>query len=149
MLPSNDFDFGTLDAKDEAQLVIRHPNTQELTTWIWTFYGPAHPNTVALADRVSKEAIGKLNAQRVARLNGKKIKDDDNQTPDQIRSETVDNILQRTAGFTPVKLGDVTVEYSPAAARVLLLDRKKGWLLGQVMEFLADEASFILPSATS
>lgn len=148
-MPKDDFDFATLDAQDTAELVIRHPQTDELTTWVWTFYGPAHPSTVALADRVSKEALRKLNAQRLARLNGKKIKDDDAQSLDEIRSENVDNILVRTSGFSPVKIGAEVIEYSPASARELLSDRKKGWLLAQVMEFLASEASFINPSATS
>lgn len=147
-MSKDDFDFATLDAQDTAPLVIRHPQTDELTSWIWTFYGPAHPNTVALADRVSKEALTKLNAQRLARLNGKKIKEDA-ESLDHMRAENVDNILARTSGFSPVKIGAELIEYSPAAARALLSDRKKGWLLAQVMEFLASEASFILPSATS
>jgi hypothetical protein len=29
------------------------------------------------------------------------------------------------------------------------LDRKKGWLLEQIAEYLRDEANFIQPSATS
>lgn len=143
----SDFDLSSLDARDEAQLAIRHPTSGEPTTWIWTFYGPGHPRTIALADRVSKDALRKLAAQRTARINGKKWKDDDEQSLEQIRAENVDNILARTAGFSPVKIGATTIEYSEAAARELLLDRKKGWLIAQVMEFLADEASFMQPSA--
>jgi hypothetical protein len=143
----SDFDLTSLDAQDESQLAIRHPKTLAPTSWIWTFYGPAHPKTVALADRVSKDALKRAAAQRSARLNGKKVKDDDEQTPDEIRGENVDNILIRTAGFSPVSINGVEVTFSLAAAREMLLDRKKGWLLGQVMEFLSDEASFILPSA--
>lgn len=143
------FDLDHLDAKDESELVIRHPTTGEPTTWTWTFYGPAHPATVALADRVSKDALKKLAAQRQARINGKKYKDDDEQTLAQIRAENVDNIIARTKTFSPVKLGGTEIAFSPAAARELLLDRRKGWLLAQVMEFLADETSFIQPSATA
>jgi ABC-type Fe3+-hydroxamate transport system substrate-binding protein len=143
----SDFDLSSLDAQDEAQLAIRHPASGEPTTWIWTFYGPGHPRTIALADRVSKDALRKLAAQRTARINGKKWKDEDEQSLDQIRAENVDNILVRTSGFSAVSINGVEVAYSEAAARELLLDRKKGWLLAQVMEFLSDEASFMKPSA--
>ena len=30
------------------------------TGWIWTFHGPAHLATVALADKVEKEAVRKV-----------------------------------------------------------------------------------------
>jgi hypothetical protein len=31
------FDLSTMDAQDEAELVIRHPKTLEPTGWTWTF----------------------------------------------------------------------------------------------------------------
>jgi hypothetical protein len=36
----SDFDLGSLDAHDEAELNIRHSATNEPTTWVWTFFGP-------------------------------------------------------------------------------------------------------------
>jgi ABC-type Fe3+-hydroxamate transport system substrate-binding protein len=116
---------------------------------LWTFFGPGHPRTVALADRVSKESLRKLAAQRQARINGKKWKDDEDHSPEQIRRENVDNILARTSGFSPVNINGDLIEFSEQAAREMLLDRKKNWLLSQVMEYLGDEASFIQPSATA
>jgi hypothetical protein len=141
-----DFDLGDLDARDEAELAIKHPSTGEVTTWVWTFYGPGHPRTIEIANKVGREALQKLAAQNQARVNGKKWKEED-QTLDQVRAENVDNILARTKSFTPVKLEGKTIEFSPDTAKSLLLDRKKGWLLVQVMEFLAEEASFMQPSA--
>lgn len=142
-----DFDLAALDARDEAELAIKHPGTGEITTWVWTFYGPGHPKTVEIANQRSREALHKLAAQRQAQVNGKKWKEDE-QSIDQVRSENIDNILARTKGFTPVKLGDEIITFSPEAARTMLLDRKKGWLLTQVMEFLKEDESFIPPSGT-
>lgn len=139
------FDIGGLDTQDEADLAIRHPATGEATTWVWTFYGPAHPKTVELADRVSRDALRELAAQKQARINGKKWKEDA-QSADDLRAETIASIVARTKTFTPVKMGADTIEFSPDAAARLLQDRKKGWLFSQIAEFLRDEESFIRPS---
>lgn len=143
-----DFDLGDLDARDEAELAIKHPSTGEVTTWVWTFYGPGHPKTVELANRVSRDALRDLAAQKQARVNGKKWKEE-SQSIDQLRADNVDSVVARTKTFTPVKLGGDTIEFSPDAAKQLLLDRKKGWLFTQVLEFLKEDESFIPPSATS
>ena len=47
-----DFDIGELDARDEAELAIKHPSTGEPTTWIWTFYGPGHPSSQTMVDAI-------------------------------------------------------------------------------------------------
>jgi hypothetical protein len=143
-----DFDLSAVDARDEGQLVIKHPKTLEPTGWTWTFYGPGHPATIELSNRVAGAALKKAAARRQAQANGRKWKEDE-ESLDEVRAENVDNIVQRTKGFTPIKLDGQMIEYSAEAARRLLLDRKKGWLLEQIAEYLRDEANFIQPSATS
>lgn len=147
-MADDDFDLGSTDSLDEAELAIRHPATDEPTTWVWTFYGPGHAKTIELANRVSRTALRELQEQRQSRLNGKKVKVEE-QTLDGIRSETVDNIIARTKTFTPVKLGAETITFSEDAARQLLLDRRKGWLYKQVTEYLGSDENFIQPSAKS
>jgi len=144
----SDFDLSAVDAQDEGDLVIKHPITLEPTGWIWTFYGPGHPATIELANRVAGAALKKAAARRQAQANGRKWKEDE-QSLDQVRAENVDNIVLRTKGFTPIKLDGQMIEFSADAAKRLLLDRKKGWLLAQIVEHLGDEANFIQPSATS
>ena len=144
----SDLDLGTLDASDETELAIRHPVSNAPTTWLWTFYGPGHPKTVELANARSREALHKLAAQRQAQINGRKWKEDE-QNLDQLRADNVAAIVARTKSFTPISLNGATINFTPEAARELLLDRKKGWLLIQIMEFLADDANFIPPSATA
>jgi hypothetical protein len=143
-----DFDLSEVDAQDEGELVIKHPKTLEPTTWSWTFYGPGHATTTALANRVAGAALKKAAAKRQAQANGKKWKEDE-ESLDQIRVENIDNIVTRTKGFTPIKLDGQLIEFSADAAKRLLLDRRKGWLLEQITEYLRDEANFIQPSATS
>lgn len=143
-----DFDLSTADAQDEGELVIKHPKTLEPTGWTWTFYGPGHATTIELSNRVAGAALKKAAAKRQAQANFKKWKEDE-ESLDQIRVENVDNIVTRTKGFSPIKLDGQLIEFSADAARRLLLDRKKGWLLEQITEYLRDEANFIQPSATS
>lgn len=143
-----DFDLTAFDAADEATLAIKHPTTGEPTKWIWTFYGPGHPATIELANRVSREALRDIAAQKQARVNGKKWKEDE-QSIDQLRDENVKNIVARTKSFTPVKMGATTTTFSPETASELLLDRRKSWLLSQIMDFLRDEENFIQPSGTN
>ena len=143
-----DFDLSAVDAQDEGELVIRHPKTLAPVDWTWTFYGPGHQITVDLSNRVAQAALKRAAARRQAQVNGKKWKEDE-ESLDQLRAENVDNIVTRTKGFTPIKLDGQLIEYSADAARQLLLDRKKGWLLEQITDYLKDEANFIQPSATS
>jgi hypothetical protein len=144
----SEFDLSAMDAQDEGDLVIRHPKTLEPTGWTWTFYGPGHATTIELSNRVAGAALKKAAARRQAQANNRKWKEDE-ESLNQIRVENVDNIVTRTKGFSPIKLDGQLIEFSADAARRLLLDRKKGWLLEQITEYLRDEANFIQPSATS
>jgi hypothetical protein len=143
-----EFDLSAMDARDEGELDIRHPKTDAPTGWIWTFYGPGHPATVAVANRVADAALKKAAARRQAQINGRKWKEDE-ESLEQLRAENVDNIIARTKGFTPIKLDGQVIEFSADAAKRLLLDRKKGWLLDQIADYLRDQVNFIRPSATS
>jgi hypothetical protein len=142
-----DFDLSDLETGDEASLAIKD-SAGRVTGWIWTFFGPGHPKTVALSNRVSKKWLQEARDKEQAQVNGKKWKPED-RSLDDVRSENVANIVERTKAFTPVKLNGVVIEFSPDAARRLLLDPRKGALLTQVSEFLKEEENFMKPSAAS
>jgi hypothetical protein len=142
------FDLGGLDAMDEATLNIKHPKTEEPTGWIWTFYGPGHPVTVALADQVGREQLRISREKEQARVNGKKWKADD-ESIDALRARNIDSIVKRTKTFTPIRLDDKLIEFSADNARALLADPRKSWLFKQVTDYLREDESFIRPSATS
>lgn len=143
---ADEFDLATTEAQDEGELVIKHPTTDEPTTWVWTFYGPGHPATIAVADKAAKSFLRETKAQQEARVNGKKWKAEDSSL-EEMRNQNIDNIMARLKEFTPVKFGSETIAYTPESARALLLDRKKSWLFIQVINYLQDDANFIRPSA--
>lgn len=137
---ADELDFAGLDAQDEAVLVIKHPKTGEATTWLWTLCGPGHPKTVELSSKVTRQALNELRDHKQAQLNGKKIKVD-GQTEDELREDMVSSIVARTKTFTPVKIDGSLIEFSPEAARGLLLDRRKGWLFKQIKDWLVEDES--------
>ena len=147
-METHDFDIGGLDAQDEATLNIKHPKTDTQTGWIWTFYGPGHPITVALADQVGREQLRISREKEQARVNGKKWKADD-ESIDDLRTRNVDSIVKRTKTFTPIRLDGKLIEFSADNARTLLADPRKSWLYKQVTEYLKEDESFIQPSAKS
>lgn len=142
------FDVADFDAQDEITYAVKNPTTDAPTTWIWTFYGPGHPVTVELSNRISREVLRERRAKEQAAVNGKKWKPDE-QTPDELRAEMVDGIVTRVKEFTPVKLNGEEITFSKEAAKNLLLDPKKGWLFGQISAVLREDENFIKPSAKS
>ncbi len=145
--PLKDFDLSELETGDESTLAIKGRDGKP-TTWVWTFYGPGHPNTVALSNKISKKWLQEARDKEQAQTNNKKWKPEE-RSLDDIRNENVNSILERTKGFTPVKLNGETIEFSPDAARRLLLDPRKGALFNQISEFLKEEENFMQPSAKS
>ncbi len=142
------FDLATVMAQDEVQFYVTHPKTKKPTTWCWTFYGPGHPNTVAVANRVIREALETQAAKEQARVNGRKWKEEAEEI-ETLRQRNIASIVARTKEFSPVKIGPETITFSPETASKLLLDRNMGWLLDQVTEWLASIENFIQPSPKS
>ncbi len=144
---ADDFDLSDLETGEEGELAIKD-SAGRVTSWVWTFYGPGHPKTVVLSNRVSKKWLQEAREKEQAQINGKKWKPED-RSLDEIRSENVANIVERTKTFTPVKLNGVVIEFSPEKARELLLDPRKGALFTQISDYLRDEENFMRPSAKS
>lgn len=141
----SEFDLGTLDYQDESTLEIVKPGTAEKTGWVWTFHGPSAPQSIAATDRVDKLMKQQAMDQSKAMREGREWSDP--RSFDERRDFTVTNLVMRVKSFTQIKLNGEMVEFSPARAKELLLDRKKGWLLDQVSSFLLKDASFIARSA--
>jgi hypothetical protein len=144
---NEDFDLSDLETGDEAQLAIKD-SAGRVTTWLWTFYGPGHPKTVAVANRLSKRWLQEARDKEQSSVNGKKWKPEE-RSLDDLRRENVANIVDRTKEFTPVKLNGSVIEFSPEKARELLLDPRKSALFVQISEFLREEENFMRPSAPS
>lgn len=142
-----ELDLDQVAAQDEAEFVVRHPKTGQPTTWVWTFFGPAHPKTIEVANRAMRQLLDENAAKEQARVNGKKWKEEAKDL-EKLRADNIANIVARTKTFTPVKLGGERIDFSPEAATKILRDRKNDWLLGDIGEFLRETENFIQPSAS-
>lgn len=137
-------DLSDFDSIDEAQMTVMSGG--ERTDWYWTFAGPGHPNAVAQSNRVSRESLAKARAKEQAQTNNKKWKAPD-QSPDELLEDNVGFVLERLLSWSPIDLGGAPYPFSHENARKLLMDRRKGALLQQAIEFILDENSFTKRSA--
>lgn len=139
--------LSALRALDTAELHIKHPITGDETGWLWTIAGPGHPQTLALNEKQQREVLQTARAKEQARVNGKKWVGDD-KDPAEIRDDNVSAIAGRVLGFGPIILTDdgVEITYSPEAAKKILADPAYGWVFKQVLDFLLDDAAFLLRS---
>lgn len=138
------FDLSALDAVDEAEMTV--VANGRLTDWRWKFAGPAHPQAVAQSNRIARDELNRRRMQEQAQVNGKKWKSAD-KTPDELLEENVTFVLERLLGWSDVTMNGEPYPFSQENARKLLMDRKKGVLLQQAIEFILDENSFTARSA--
>lgn len=136
------FDLDDLAAIDQAELNIKRRDGAP-TGWIWTIAGPGHPQTIALADKLTKEGFARSKAQEMARVNGKKWKGDD-ESADEIVRRTAGTLAGRVLGWTPVTMNEKDYPCTRENIVAILLDPKRGdTLVTQLAEFIADEKSFM------
>lgn len=133
-----------IDSLDEATLNIVLGGSP--SGWLWTFAGPGHAKTIEQTNRLSRERLRRDADVERARNNGKQWKPDV-ETPDQIRAKNVAFVVERLIRFTPAKVNGELVEFSPEAATKILLDPRKGTIIQQAIDFLAEERSFSPRSA--
>lgn len=141
-----EFDLDAFDAADTADMAVKLNGRS--TTWIWSFAGPGHPQTVTQSNRLARERLQQERFKEQARVNGKKWSAPDDSV-DEVRARNVEWVVERLVGWSPVKIGGETLAFSPDAARKLLSDPRKIDLLAQSMEFLAADDSFTKRSATA
>jgi len=137
-------DLAAFDAVDEAEMQVM-VNGQP-SGWIWTFAGPGHPQAAAQSNRVAREQLAKQRAQEQARVNGKKYKSPE-QSPDELLEDNVAFVLERLLGWSAITMNGEPFPFNHDNARKLLMDRRKGALLQQAVEFILDENSFTPRSA--
>jgi hypothetical protein len=132
---------------DTADLYIVRPGTSKRTGWVITMAGPGHPQTIELNNETSRKQLDETRTIKQQQANGRKVKIDEEQ-PEDNRREFVESLVARIVTWTPVDFGDGPVEFSPKAAVNLLLDPKKGAYVGQIVDYLIAEKSFMKGSAT-
>lgn len=133
------FDLSTVDTADESVMeVVVNGNPVD---WRWTFAGPGHPKTIEQSNKLARERLRREKEQEQSRINGKRWKAPD-ETVDEVLERNVNLVVDRLLGWSPVKMNGQDYPFTPENARALLLDRRKGQLLVQALEFLGDEQSF-------
>jgi hypothetical protein len=144
------FDLSSLAYLHTSEMVVRHPITDEPTTWKITFAGPGHPITVGLGDDFARRAIRQRKEREEAMTNGRKWKAPE-ESPDKNRRINATSFAKRMLDWTPVvlKTGAAPIEFSTDAAVEILENQDFGWLYMQVSRFLADDAGFIPDSETN
>lgn len=133
------FDLSDLDAQDEAVMEVLangHP-----TGWTWTFAGPGHPKTIELSNRFARDRLRREKEQEQAQVNGKKWKAPD-ESPDEVLDRNVSLVAARLLGWSPIQMNGKDYPFTTDNAKALLMDRRKGQLLVQALEFLGEEQSF-------
>lgn len=130
-----------------ATLQMLIPGTADLSGWILTLAGPSHPQSVELFEKQARRANKRAGDIERAQVNSKKWKGDEDRDPEDIRRETVSNVVARILDWTPVNFGEGAIEFSQEAAIELFLDRGKGAYFGQLVEYLTSEKAFMTASA--
>ena len=142
--PANIFVLDDAAPLDTLDYDTRHPVTEEPTGWIVTFAGPAHPQSLALADKSAKEGLRRAHEIQKARINGKKFKPEET-TPDEERRDFVEGLVARIVtwgGNVPSYKGKV-YSFNPKDAVELLLFPQMGNYVKQFTDVLLEEKSFM------
>ena len=138
------FDIDELAALDTAEMIVQANGRP--TSWVWTFAGPGHPKAVAFSNTIARERLRRDAEQEQARVNGRKWKAED-ESPEAALNRNAGYVIDRLIGWSPVKLAGEDYPFTPENARKLLTDPKKGALMLQALEFLAESRSFTKRSA--
>lgn len=142
----SEFDFADFEAADTADMTV--VVNGKLSSWVWTFAGPGHPQSVEQSNRMARERLHEDRQKEAARVNGKKWKPTE-QSPDENRDKNISYVVERLVGWSPVKIGGADYSFSPENARKLLSDPRRVGLLTQAMEFIGDDNAFTQRSATN
>lgn len=141
-----EFGADDFDAADDAEMTVRVGGKP--TTWVWSFAGPGHPQTIAQSNRLARERLNEDREKEEARVNGRKWVDHED-TPESSRLRNVNWVVERLLGWSAVKIDGEIVPFSQDAARKILMDPRKQQIFVQALEFLASEKSFMRRSAGS
>jgi hypothetical protein len=136
---SASFDLSDLDSADEAVMEVLANGKP--TGWTWTFAGPGHPKTIELSNRFARDRLRREKEQEQAQVNGKKWKAPD-ESPDEVLDRNVSLVAARLLGWSPIQMNGADYPFTQENAKALLMDRRKGQLLVQALEFLGDEMVF-------
>lgn len=147
-LPTDVVDLSADIPADTFDLAILKPGTATPTGWVITLAGPAHPKTLAFKNSAQRDRLQKEAAIEATQVNGRKFKPDV-RTPQDDDERTVKWLVSRIVNWTPIKIGSETIEFSDEAAVKLFLKPVMAPYIGQIVEYLQSERSFMPTSASN
>ena len=134
---------------DSVIIDLCYPGTTKPTGWRIELSGPAHPQTVALADEASREMIERQDAIEFAQVNGRKWKGDQQSAADR-RRKNVGYVCRRIIGWSPNPtfsfVSPDPIAFSAATATELFLRPDMAGFFGQITDYLNSERAFMPPS---
>lgn len=149
-------DLSDVMPEETGILHIVVPGTNKRTGWKIVFAGPSHPKTIAQNNEMSRQQLDKAERIEMAQVNNRKWKGEGKQVDD-LRRENVDWIMGRIVSWTPIKIKRFSAEdvELPENATAEQIKRAKELLaqpymlpyFGQMIDYVADQASFIAASA--
>lgn len=133
---------------DVTEYEVKQPGTGRPTGWTVTLAGPSHPKTVAWSNDAARKQLRRAQQIEAQQANGRKVKPED-KSVEEMKASNVAWVVSRIVDWTPVKIGGKEYPFSETNANELLAKPEMGWALGQLVDALADEATFTQPSASN
>lgn len=135
---------------DTFRLQIRKPGTDTPLGWAIDLAGPAHPQTIALNNESTRDAIEKEKAIEFAQVNGRKWKTEDETVADR-RRQNVTKVCRRIVGWSPNPTFTIVspdpIPFTLENAVNLFLRPELGSFFVQVTDYLTSERAFTRPSS--
>jgi hypothetical protein len=142
-------DLSGLQPLDTFELKILKPGTDQPTGWVIVLAGPAHPQSIALNNDMSRENLDREKAIEFAQVNGRKWKVEE-ESVEARRRKNVARVCRRIVSWSPNPtfkfVAPEPIAFSLQAATDLFVRPDMGSFFVQVTEYLTSERAFTQPS---
>jgi hypothetical protein len=142
-------DLSGLQPLDTFDLKILRPGTDQPTGWVIVLAGPAHPQSVALNNEMSRENLDREKAIEFAQVNARKWKVEE-ESVEARRRKNVMRVCRRIVSWSPNPtfkfVASDPIAFSLDTAADLFVRPDMGAFFVQVTEYLTSERAFTQPS---
>jgi len=126
------FDLDTIEDASQADVELRHPKTDMGTGAFITLMGPEHPERKAIT-------LGLMRRARAEAMRSNTQPKD----PEEDIAESIEMLVKITLGWRGIAQNGQPVPFSPAAAAALYGDKKRQWVVKQLIRAMHDQVLFI------
>lgn len=126
------FDLDTIEDVSQADVELMHPKTGVGTGAFITIMGPEHPERKAITLGLMRRA--RADAMR----SNSKPKD-----PEEDIAESIEMLVKITVGWRGIFQNGQPVPFTPQAAAALYGDKRRQWVVKQLIDAMNDRVLFI------